>query len=305
MSRILFHPNLLPRATGCRVRLTGPWSWWQTRIYPGADGNLFHQCYDDPRDCREASILFDGCGQDVEIVDPPSMRLVMELPDYINEWGLGGPLRSLVQDRGPHWGELELVWHTQPGVRWLRLPGNTCLAGEYSVNTCTRDERRRLDDSSTRMHFSSGMPSLRWTEELELQALAAAMQVPTHVMMTPAQALAARYGEQLPVSFEHDGEVLTFDGVGWAAGVIEPQQIPRIPGLIADPISLLPSRRPNVLPESEVIDEIDRLVNEQVRGGPVDDYNINRYPRCKHCHHDWHGILCEKCACLGELEDPI
>jgi hypothetical protein len=60
----------------------------------------------------------------------------------------------------------------------------------------------------------------------------------------------------------------------------------------------------SILPESEVIDEIDRLVNEQIRPGPVDDYHADRYPKCTHCGCDWHGILCDKCDCLGELEDP-
>lgn len=59
-----------------------------------------------------------------------------------------------------------------------------------------------------------------------------------------------------------------------------------------------------LMPESELIDEIDRLVNDQVRPGPRDDYHIDRYPKCARCGHDWHGLCCEQCACLGELEDP-
>jgi hypothetical protein len=77
------------------------------------------------------------------------------------------------------------------------------------------------------------------------------------------------------------------------------------------------SRNPNVLPESEVIAEIDRLedyfdtrdeaeaavrlVNDQVRGGPRDDYNDDRYDKCNDCGHDWHGLECGKgyCGCLN------
>jgi hypothetical protein len=62
---------------------------------------------------------------------------------------------------------------------------------------------------------------------------------------------------------------------------------------------------PAIKPEQDVVDEIDRLVNEQIRVGPLDDYQVNRYPKCAHCGHQWHGKPCEKCVCLGEFEDPI
>jgi hypothetical protein len=58
-------------------------------------------------------------------------------------------------------------------------------------------------------------------------------------------------------------------------------------------------------PEDQVLDDIDLLVNEQVRGGPVDDYRVDRYPKCKHCPHQWHGLCCEHCDCLGELEEEV
>ena len=60
--------------------------------------------------------------------------------------------------------------------------------------------------------------------------------------------------------------------------------------------------RPNdhvLNPEDHVLDEIDQLVNEQVRPGPVDDYQINRYDKCKQCGHDWHGLDCERCGCIN------
>jgi len=78
--------------------------------------------------------------------------------------------------------------------------------------------------------------------------------------------------------------------------------------LLNEPYVAPPPPKSAVLPESELIDEIDRLVNESVKVGPVDDYSVNRYPKCPHCGHQWHGIMCEAtstCDCLGELEDPV
>lgn len=48
-------------------------------------------------------------------------------------------------------------------------------------------------------------------------------------------------------------------------------------------------------PEDSVIariDEldIDALVDEQLAGGPVDDYNVDRYDRCRICKQGWHGL---------------
>lgn len=39
-----------------------------------------------------------------------------------------------------------------------------------------------------------------------------------------------------------------------------------------------------------LLDTIDRLVDESLAVGPVDDYNTNRYDKCWHCDRDWHGI---------------
>lgn len=39
-----------------------------------------------------------------------------------------------------------------------------------------------------------------------------------------------------------------------------------------------------------LLDDIDRLVDEQLAAGPVDDYNTNRYDKCWHCSRDWHGV---------------
>lgn len=45
--------------------------------------------------------------------------------------------------------------------------------------------------------------------------------------------------------------------------------------------------------EQSVIDDIDALVDEQMAGGePLGgyDYNDPDYPKCPHCHRDWHGL---------------
>lgn len=45
--------------------------------------------------------------------------------------------------------------------------------------------------------------------------------------------------------------------------------------------------------EQSVLDAIDELVDEQMAGGePIGgyDYNDPGYPRCPHCHRDWHGL---------------
>lgn len=56
-----------------------------------------------------------------------------------------------------------------------------------------------------------------------------------------------------------------------------------------------------------LIDDIDRLVDEQLAAGPVDDYNTNRYDRCPHCARDWHGIVItervEQMRWLGRFDD--
>jgi len=82
-------------------------------------------------------------------------------------------------------------------------------------------------------------------------------------------------------------------------GRIEPLRVP-----IPRPVPR-PQRRPKLQekaylkPEDHVLDEIDQLVNDQVRRGPVDDYTVNRYPQCPHCAHDFHGLDCVHCDCIN------
>jgi hypothetical protein len=309
MTRILMHPHLLPRYTGSRVQLDAPWRWWGCRVYPGTDGNLFHQQYDNPTSIREASILFLD-EQSVEIVDPPAMNLVVELPDLDVAWG--DPLRT-VREYGPRWGECQVVWHSQPGPRWLALPGNTCLLSQYRVDTVDRAHRRDLDDSSMRLHYASDMPSLalvlahQRAFQRDIEELAGSYQTGPQRYMTPHEA-------------SHVQEVYDWHGnlVGLLQDAYTPNEVREREGLPRYMPSVIKGgRSPSVLPESEVIAEIDRLedyfdtrdeaeaavrlVNEQVRGGPVDDYKVDRYPRCKECGHTWHGLECSRdnCDCIN------
>lgn len=57
-----------------------------------------------------------------------------------------------------------------------------------------------------------------------------------------------------------------------------------------------------------LLDDIDRLVDEQLAGGPVDDYGVDRHRLdCPHCHRGWHGIAItervEQMRWLGRFDD--
>jgi hypothetical protein len=58
-------------------------------------------------------------------------------------------------------------------------------------------------------------------------------------------------------------------------------------------------------PEDAVIDAIDALVDEQLCGGPLDDYNVDRYPKCVDCGHDWHGEKCMFCRCQRSTGEEL
>lgn len=40
----------------------------------------------------------------------------------------------------------------------------------------------------------------------------------------------------------------------------------------------------------DIVDAIDLLIDESLKCGPIDDYNVNRYDRCPKCNRDWHGM---------------
>src|SRR4029077_8187966 len=52
---------------------------------------------------------------------------------------------------------------------------------------------------------------------------------------------------------------------------------------------------PRLKPEQGVLDDIAELVNDQIArtsraGQPL---NLDRFPKCKECGHDWHGLECD------------
>jgi hypothetical protein len=55
-------------------------------------------------------------------------------------------------------------------------------------------------------------------------------------------------------------------------------------------------------PEDRVLDAIDRLVDEQLAPGPLDDHNTDRYIKCR-CGQDWHGLPDKGCPGT-EFEGP-
>jgi hypothetical protein len=147
----------------------------------------------------------------------------------------------------------------------------------------------------------------------EAGPLQRAMQVYQQAIdaLTGLGAIAAEVGERSVGLFQqvpNSGYTIS-DAGQLRSGVYTPNQIRELEGLggySRRDVTWSSAPRPaDILPEQDVVDEIDRLVNEQIRPGPRDDYSVNRYPKCGHCGHDWHGVLCEHCDCLGELEDPV
>jgi hypothetical protein len=41
---------------------------------------------------------------------------------------------------------------------------------------------------------------------------------------------------------------------------------------------------------TDIVDQIDQLVDDALARPIVDDYSVNRYPRCWHCNREWHGM---------------
>jgi hypothetical protein len=303
MTRILLHPRMLPRYSGTRVQLGPPWQWWRCRCYPDANGNAFYQQYDDPRNINEASLLFnvDIAREDADIVDPPAMHMIVHQPEWHDIMFGGSPVTRLM-DRGMS-AECDVVWYGQPGPRWLQMPGNTCRVGDYQVAHVDRhhrppdlgtDRAGALGDPE-RVHWDSMMGVLRnWAPGAMTHAadygLAGRLGAAT-VAMTQREA--QRYEETRRLNRE---EVAAVYGV-------PPTGVAEVLTWGGDVLGYRPTtpRAPNVLPEQDVVDEIDRLVNEQVRPGPRDDYGVNRYPKCKDCGHDWHGLDCgnDLCDCVN------
>ena len=272
MTRIVLHRNRLPahgRAyLGSPVLMCAPWKWWETRTH-----NTLRQDHED----ATYTVTFGQDGAAVTLTDPPSVRLLsvtvyddrlwMELDRTIlvNAYLLG-----------------RVVWHEQPGPTWYPVSGLfICTPHDYQFSSEMRSQQGARGD-------------YRYFGQSEEQVIHSRQQV-LNWPITPT------------VRVEHvDGPTGT-EVRNWGGDLIamlqEPAQMPRYWAPRYMPTIIKGGRSPNVLPESEVIDDIDRLVNDQVRTGPVDDYSVNRYPKCPDCGHDWHGLECEAqqgyCDCLN------
>jgi hypothetical protein len=278
MFRIPLHPQRLPHYGmhgGERSRLPDGYGWWRLELPTGE----YTQQYDNPDNIHEMSLLlFDGDArnQTGEIVDPPALHVTRFLPEYDHIDFASGPPRSMMT-RGMY-AVVDVVCNDCLGDRWQWLPGNTCRPGDYQIEERERREPRRdgrpIDlsrrwDDSTRHHFDRDYPMLQW----------------------PLWAVFNRDGTVNNAQLRASGFI--------DIGVLDREGFQQERRWSPSPDLIIPRRSPNVLPESQVIDEIDRLVNDQVRVGPRDDYRVNRYPPCKVCGHQWHGLDCERCECIN------
>jgi hypothetical protein len=244
---------------GQRVVLPTPWNWWRTRLYPDESGNYFRRFFSGDHD--KAAVIFGG--DDAAISNPPVMRITTIL--HTGNSSFGDPLLRTVRPEAVDC-TCEIVWTERPGEGWHMPGGNTCCPGDYTIVSDTVESGRPRPDDAIRHISSFALDTLRWP-------------LPHYYFLGYA------------------ADVRHFNREDVA-------RISRIYGI--DPALLAPSdlprsreRRKDVLPEKELIDDIDRLVNEQIRPGPVDDYSTNRYPECGQCGHDWHGLDCGDCGCLN------
>ena len=305
--------------------LASPWLWWETRVHIAGDHEYQIRCEPNADDISDYFVTFGPDRDFVVLTDPPSLFLIhlQEVHDFDD--GLAG--RTLLT---ASMLTARVVWWQQPGPGWWPVPQvRTCRPGLYQHDSQIRGRdtrehgRRGRDDWSDA--FYEPMPNLDW---------------PLHPMVIDGQQVGA---PSLPLTGDRCRQCQRYmtesergtDLFGWGgdliatlqnafcpdcrrmqAAVYTPNEIrereglvqhPRVHGLARPSHEWVQSQRygPSILPEQDVVDEIDRLVNEQVRPGPRDDYNADRYPKCVKCPHPWHGLCCEKCACLGELEDPI
>jgi hypothetical protein len=371
MTRILLHPDRLPRYAGARAFMPDPWRWWETRAYHTADGNQVELEHDLER--LEYRVTFGRDGASTILTDPPAARL-LSVTVYDDRYytGLG---RTFLENQ---YVLCRVVWHEQPGPDWQPLPTvtRTCCPGNYLLDSEVRGAsergptRRSADDfdfqtRSFRGTFMQTMPLLRWpitptirTEPDDEFAAARrfSQEQITGIYGVPAGLIApdeVREREGLPelVSYSLTAGPGEYDRVVFGDGTEIPLTVPvtlaargvvvvtvpagagdggtplrmtevrdwggHLIGVLQEPSVIRGGRSPSVLPESEVINEIDRLedyfdtrdeaeaairlVNDQVRHGPRDDYNANRYDKCQDCGHDWHGLECgrDNCDCLN------
>jgi hypothetical protein len=291
MTRIVLHPDRLPRYPAAPMLMCAPWRWWETRT---------HHAWQQGRDGNVYTVTFGRDGAAVTLTDPPAVRL-LQITVYDDRF-IEQLDRALLTSS---YLLARVVWHEAPDPSWYPVPGLfTCSPGDYRFDSEMRSEQ----GADYRYSFGPQeqqlyMRELTWpiTPTLRVNRFAG----PTGTILDEL----AGWGGDLITTMQNaytPNEIREREG-------LQPVQIPRYWN--PQPSIVTGGRRPNVLPESEVIAEIDRLeeyfdtrdeaeaavrlVNDQVRRGPRDDYNADRYPKCADCGHTWHGLDCEHCGCLN------
>jgi hypothetical protein len=137
MTRIVLHPNALPRRAEGPRALHGEWAWWHKRV----QGTVTQTYQPNPTDIREAVITFEP-EADLELVDPPVLRVAVQRRyrtpfDSPYDWSRR-PRRFLDSSTT----EVLIVWWGRPGPFWTQLPGTTCRPGEYEITELTGEQER-------------------------------------------------------------------------------------------------------------------------------------------------------------------
>jgi hypothetical protein len=195
----------------------------------------------------------------------------------------------------------DVFYQPMPNLDWplgsMVVDGQTITAASMplTADRC-RQCQRYMPESQRGTHLNN------WLARLDVRVLPPWQRELTAALLGPICPDCARMQQRSVTG--PTGTVV--DGVLTPNEVRRREGLPPLPGgdtYIQHPApTILPGGKPPlsrlVKPESEVIDEIDRLVNEQVRFGPVDDYHVDRYPKCDECGHDFHGLDCA-CGCIN------
>lgn len=316
----MLQPARLPRGPMGSYQLGAGWRWWRKTVYPGDDGNIFQRFWEPSvENVQEARIVFDRQFPTI-IQNPPVLRVrIVERYAEINAGVMMVPYEVA------HHGEVLMVWYGPPGPEWEPLGGNTCSPGEYIFDQIAEQRGRgmygddlrqtsTMDRDSREQRWESGMGMLEWPHEAAMPYLGQFMDQMSIEALD--EALQRRYDAvgQTRLSEVYGGQlddVLSawqqFNRSARAAreeyadrGLLSPNEIRRREGLPPAPAPQ-PRVRPGGLygdpreldmdarPEQAVVDEIDRLVNEQMRQR-MDDYSRDFTERCEHCGEAWHGL---------------
>ena len=324
MTQILLHPTpasgrIYTPSLG-PVLLQPPWMWWETRAVPNDLGNIMQirqESSEGPIAHGEYVVTIDRDGDEVILTDPPAMHL-LQVTIYDDRLWMESQ-RTILESC---YLLARVVWHEQPGPRWRPVPGRmVCTPGEYIHDSQTQPANGRSGRCDTARDYQRyeirhpSMPLLDWPitptirtapvltpneiRELEGFRELEGTRVtwggePMHIRTDhpPRDDICAACGGQLVLTNDRDHLICL------PCGAIT-ERVTRRAG------TRKAVRGPSILPESQVVDDIDRLVNDSIRPGPRDDYSVDRYPRCKDCAHSWHGLECEACDCLNTtwLED--